>query len=314
MSDSLPSNRIEPAGCPERPWSHLQAVVEAETDWGNSTRGFVHDHRNDAWTATMRLPLDLEALRLEFAFPGHIEVGEGDGRSWVRDRRNRVEVTGRGASGTTRRPAPAGDQQAYEGEPPTGAEINLRCHPVPEQLADLAAVGVAAAKRAGARRAVSAWATGAGRAGLWIAVDAAPDSALVAAEQALALQAGNTPVRVLRTRSLGRQAQQRLVRGLSRQDDASPEPVRLFPGANTVIGVVCLLGALLVALGREAAGTRGTVLEVAGWAVEAGLVLAVLAGAAGRGALSRGSARPLALLVGTLVAAGLVYQALRGLR
>lgn len=85
---------IAAKGTAEQPWLHLQPVLEAEQQWGNSSRdGFHYVMQNGEWMALMRRPLNVEGLRTAFDFPQHIHVGCSDnGDTWVVDAEHRVRI------------------------------------------------------------------------------------------------------------------------------------------------------------------------------------------------------------------------------
>lgn len=199
-------------------------------------------------------------------------------------------------------------------EPPDGTEPDLELGPVPPHAAAVAEDAKSAALAAGSKHATAVWAQTPLRRGLWISLDRAPDQAYSAALDAVSRHAPAEPVRVHDYRDLPRQAQSALFAALSREPDA--DEAQPFTGKqNVLILVVCLFGALLIALGREAQGSQGITLVAAGWAVEAALILGVIVVAAGRGfaipGVSGGKVRPLPLLGFLLVAGGLLWQAAR---
>jgi hypothetical protein len=73
---------------------HLQPVLDAEQDLGNSTRdGFRYIPQNGGWFAFMRRPLNIEGLRAAFEFPEHITCGRQDnGDTWLVDTANDVRI------------------------------------------------------------------------------------------------------------------------------------------------------------------------------------------------------------------------------
>lgn len=85
---------IAPVGPADRPWAHLQPVLDAEQDWGNSTRyGFRYVPQNGEWSAVMRRPLNVDGLQAAFDFPAHIQVGRSDnGDTYVVDTEHRVRI------------------------------------------------------------------------------------------------------------------------------------------------------------------------------------------------------------------------------
>lgn len=85
--------RLSPAS-PGRPWQHLQPVLDAEVDWGNSSRdGFVYVPQDGEWSALMRRPLHVEALEAAFEFPPGVRVGTLDnGDTYVVDAEHRVRI------------------------------------------------------------------------------------------------------------------------------------------------------------------------------------------------------------------------------
>lgn len=87
------SRRISP-GTPGQPWQHLQPVLDAEADWGNSSRdGFTFTAQDGWWSALMRRPLNVEGLRAAFDFPDSIRVGEApNGDTYVVDVENMVRI------------------------------------------------------------------------------------------------------------------------------------------------------------------------------------------------------------------------------
>lgn len=137
-------------------------------------------------------------------------------------------------------------------------------------------------------------------AGYAVLVDGAtPGRRLVSAEAVDGLQ-------------LTEQARRHVLTGLAR-DTRSPGTTGsgLSGPASAGILVVCLLGAGLIVAGRRADGSAGTVLQLAGWGVEALLVAAVALGASGQRQLRRGV--PLLSAPGFLLVAGaLLYKAVRG--
>jgi hypothetical protein len=87
--------RIAAQGRRGQPWSHLQPVLDAEQDWGNSTRnGFRYVPQNGVWSASMRRPLNIEGLRAAFEFPEHITCGRQDGETWLVDSANDMWIHG----------------------------------------------------------------------------------------------------------------------------------------------------------------------------------------------------------------------------
>lgn len=199
-------------------------------------------------------------------------------------------------------------------EPPDGTEPDLNIGPVPPHAAPVAADARGAALAAGAKHATAVWAQTASRRGLWISLDRAPEQAHQAALDAIARHAPAEPARVLDYRNLPHNAQYALFVALGSQH--RPGETQPFTARqNVLIVAVCLLGAVLIDLGRGTAGTAGTALTAAGWAVEAALVLSVMIAAAGRGfavpGLGGGKIRPLPLAAFLAVAGGLLYQAVR---
>lgn len=84
---------LAPEGRPGQPWSHLQPVLDAEQDWGNSTRGFTFTAQDGWWGAIMRRPLNVEGLSAAFDFPGHIQVGRAaNGDTYVMDTEHLVRI------------------------------------------------------------------------------------------------------------------------------------------------------------------------------------------------------------------------------
>jgi hypothetical protein len=76
---------IADSGGPDRPYSHLLPIVEAEESWGNRVRSPFQRDR-DGWRMSMEHPLHVDQLRNAFVFPPHIEVGRTpDGDTYVVD-------------------------------------------------------------------------------------------------------------------------------------------------------------------------------------------------------------------------------------
>lgn len=215
-----------------------------------------------------------------------------------------------------RDPGPAVLDRTGPREAPHGDEIDLRAHAVPPHLRDVRDAAVRAARQSGAKAAVGVWATGGGREGLWVQLHRPTPAAFDAAYDAVAQRAPAEAVTVLDRASLSREAKARVVRGLLKEPDVEQEGTPFTALQNTIVLVVCLVGAVLVVFGRE----RGNVaLEAAGWAVEALLLVGVVLVAAGRGFAVPGlprrgeGFRPVRFLLFLAVSAGLLWQAARGL-
>ncbi len=92
-------------------------------------------------------------------------------------------------------------------EPPAGDEPDFTAAPVPDRYRPAADAATAAARSAGARRAVAVWADGATRHGLLVSLHRAPPPAFDAAVEALAAVRPDCPVRVVDVDALPRRAQ-----------------------------------------------------------------------------------------------------------
>jgi hypothetical protein len=196
-------------------------------------------------------------------------------------------------------------------EPPDGTEAGFRAIPMPHHLRPVAEAATAAALAAGADRASAVFTTSGERDGLWVLLDGGGAQAEDAAFAKIELWAPREPVRISDARQLSPQARRRVLRGIAQDaQEGRPEGVQLSTRANVAIVLVCLVGAILIVAGRESPGSTGTLLQVAGWTVEALLIGAVLLAA--RAPEKFRSTSPLAALGFVVVVGGLLYQAVRG--
>lgn len=73
-------------GEPDRPYSHLLPVVEAEASWGNRPLDEFREGKDGVWYVIMQRPLHLDRLRDSFVFPPNVRLGRTDtGGTYVTD-------------------------------------------------------------------------------------------------------------------------------------------------------------------------------------------------------------------------------------
>jgi hypothetical protein len=80
MTTEHPRLRVASRGAPDRPYAHLQPIVEAELGWGNrarSPRWFQPDPAHDpsVWYFDLDQPFHVEELRAAFVFPDNVRLG-----------------------------------------------------------------------------------------------------------------------------------------------------------------------------------------------------------------------------------------------
>jgi hypothetical protein len=206
-------------------------------------------------------------------------------------------------------------------ETPHGDEPDLRAFAVPPHLRHVREAAITAAKQAGAKGGIGVWPPAAAARGLWISLRRPTPELLDAAYEAVARRAPAEPVTVLDQGRLSRDVQDRVFRGLAKEYEGGPEGKAFTGRQNAVVLVVCLVGAVLIVVGRRAArqhrgSAAGHRLGHAGAARARRDRRRLRQRIRGAGAARPGSGdrvRPLPLLGFLTVSGLLLWQAVRGL-
>jgi hypothetical protein len=118
MTSDDPRRPIAPHGDSDRPYGHLEPIVEAELSWGNRIEYNWRrtDKLLDDRTLTLQLPFHIDLLRQTFRFPRNIVLSAMLPRPGYRPNRGRLLIDDMDQYATIDSPHPEGWTE--EGELP----------------------------------------------------------------------------------------------------------------------------------------------------------------------------------------------------